>query len=422
MISLEGFARIGQVFALRDFRLFQLGRLAQLIGEWIYRVGVGWLTWELTESAAWLGIMGFVDQAPAIIVSPIAGVMADRVKRISLLQIAQTMALLQAAILSALVLLGVATVEIVAVLVFLHGVAAAATQPAAHSIIPSITPGQALSTAIAINALIFNLSRFVGPMLAGPLILQWGSGTAILANVIGSTVFIFMLMQVRVDESEVTGNRPDRGDRRVVKQIVEGLQYTVHHPGMRSLMIIVTAVSVLCFPLISLLPGFVAEVFHRGADALALMIAVMGIGAMAQGTYLAQRGPVRGLTRWIIINLLIAGTAFSAMIAASELWMGLVLMFIIGFGVVANRAGSQTLFHHAVAAEMRGRISSFYGMIFHGGPAVGALIMGIIAEYYGFRAVVAGSGFLLLGFWLWALKNQQTIAHAMEIEPKPKRA
>jgi predicted MFS family arabinose efflux permease len=416
MINLSGFAQVADVLKIRNYRLYQIGRLSNLVGTWTYRVGLGWLTWELTESPTWLGVIGFVDMAPSILVSPLAGVLADRMDRDRIMLIFQSLALIQAIAISVLVFPGWATIEWIVFLTLFHGVFSSITLPASHALVPSLVPSDRLTTAFAVNAMTFNLSRFLGPMLAGPPIVAWGTGPAIATNAFGILGFIVLLLMMQVEETEV---RSGKHDRRVTQEIADGVRYTAQHPGIGPMMIMVTVVSVICFPLIQLMPGFVAEVFNGGPDALAWMIAAVGIGAMIQSANLAQRASVHGLTKWVVLNLLVAAVVFSSFLLTSHMWVGLILMLIVGFTFVGNRIGAQSLFQHATAGEMRGRVSSLYGMIFQAGPAIGSLAMGAIAEYIGLRITFAGGGTVLFVTWLWALKRQKAVSAALEITRTP---
>jgi predicted MFS family arabinose efflux permease len=408
----QGLGAIWRTLNHAPFGRYQVGRLSNLVGNWTYRVGLGWLVWELTNSSAWLGAMGFLDLAPSIFVSPIAGVLADRMDRIKMFCMFQIFALISTVALSILVYLDAINIWGVSALVLMHGTAHALAQPASHSLVPSIVPPQYLSTAFALNALSFNLSRFIGPMLAGGLIVQWGTSPAIAANAIGTGIMILVMFGIRSPSGD--GKKHAKGS--MVTQMRAGLAYTVQHTGISALMVNVTVFSVLAFPLTHLLPGFAANVFNMGADGLAWLTASMGIGAILQGTYLGQRGPVKGLTRWIILNLFICGVVLITLYLNSNLIIGLGLMFVFGFTLVANRVGSQILFQHAVEPEMRGRVSSLYLTIFNAGPAVGSLALGFIADVIGLTETFALAGALVIAFWLWSLPRQNAIAAAMEIE------
>jgi MFS family permease len=409
----QGLGAIWRALNHAPFGRYQIGRLSNLVGNWMFRVGLGWLVWELTESSAWLGAIGFIDLAPSIFVSPIAGVLADRMDRIKMFCMFQSFALLSTAALSVLVYLDTINIWGVTALVFVHGTASALAQPAAHSLVPSIVPPQYLPTAFAINALSFNLSRFIGPMLAGALIVNWGTSPAIAANAIGTGIMILVMIGIRTSSGEGKKHTAKGG---MIAQMRAGLAYTVQHAGIGPLMINVTVFSVLAFPLTHLLPGFAANVFHMGADGLAWLTASMGIGAILQGTYLGQRGPVKGLTRWIILNLFICGVVLISLYLNSNLIVGLGLMFVFGFTLVANRVGSQILFQHAVEPEMRGRVSSLYLTVFNAGPAVGSLALGFIADIIGLTETFALAGVLIIIFWLWSLPRQAAVAAAMEIQ------
>src|SRR5215467_12263693 len=157
-----------------SFGLYSAGSAVSLIGMWMQRIAVGWLTWQLTGSGFWLGIIAFADFFPVVVVGPIAGAAADRWDRLTVIKISQTISLLQATLLFWLTATGSITLELLVALTAFQGVVVAFNQPARLALVPSLVPQTDLATAVAINSVIFNLARFIGPMLAGIAIVWWG--------------------------------------------------------------------------------------------------------------------------------------------------------------------------------------------------------------------------------------------------------
>ena len=407
----SGFGGILGVLRHRNFRVYISGNAVSLIGTWMQRTAVGWLTWDLTESGLWLGLIACADLLPAVAIGPLGGVLADRFDRLRIMMAAQTVALLQAATLFALTAGGVIGVELLALLVLVHGIAMGFNQPSRLALMPSLVPATALSTGIAINSVAFNLARFIGPALAGLLIVTVGVAGAFAANAISFLIFLAALTRLRLGSA--TRGVSGSGGASVLAELRDGIGYTLGHPGIRPMLLLLATVSLGVRPFIDLMPGFAAEVFGGGADTLALLSSTVGLGAVTSGLWIARRGP-RGLTRLVLINTLVASLAILGFVATDFLWFGLICVGLAGMALVASAVSMQTLMQLAVDGARRGRVLSLYGIIFIGGPAAGALIMGALSEVLGLRLPLAGGTFLALLVWLRIWQRRQAISAALE--------
>ncbi len=159
--------------------------------------------------------------------------------------------------------------------------------------------------------------------------------------------------------------------------------------------------------------------FGRGADGLAMLTAATGFGALLAGVWLARRGRIQGLTRILVSYMVVCAAALFVLASGGALWVGLGAVAVIGFSLVAVGVSTQTLLQSAVESAMRGRVMSLYGVIFLGGPAVGALVMGWIASNAGLGPPVAGGAVLCLGVWLWAMRRVWRAAPGLEAERPP---
>ncbi len=406
-----GFGSILGALRHRDFRIYISGNAVSLIGTWMQRTAVGWLTWELTQSGFWLGLVACADLLPAVVIGPLGGVLADRFDRLRIMMTAQTVALLQAATLFALTAGGVIGVELLALLVLVHGVAMGFNQPSRLALMPSLIPLAALSTGIAINSVAFNLARFIGPALAGLLIVSIGVAGAFAANALSFLIFLVALSRLRLNDTPRSPS--DRKGASVLAELRDGIGYTFGHPGIGPMLFLLATLSLGVRPFIDLMPGFAAEVFGGGADTLALLSSTVGLGAIASGLWIARRGP-RGLTRLVLINTLLASLAILGFVATDLLWFALISVALAGMALVASSVSMQTLMQLAVDGARRGRVLSLYGIIFIGGPAAGALIMGPLSEYLGLRLPLAGGTLFVLLVWLRTWRRRQAIAAALE--------
>ena len=405
---------IRSALAHRDFRLFSGGNVASHVGTWVQRMSVGWLAWELTQSGTWLGIVAFADLFPTVLLAPITGVVAERVERLRALRVIQALNLVQAVLIAGFTLSGAITIEILLILVALGGTVLAFGQSVRLAIVPSLVARQDLSAAIGINSLIFNGARFVGPMIAGFLILRYGVGWAFAFNAATFVVFLAMLSRIRLEHREQRALA--RGVRNVPGEIADGYAYAARHKGIGPMLVILTIVAICARPFMELLPGFADAVFGRGAEGLAWLTSAAGLGAMLGGLWLAQRGAVAGLTATTVSCIALLAAMLIGFSATDVFWLALPCLMVAGFAMIVVGAGEQTLLQNAVDPGLRGRVMGLYGMINRGGPAVGALIMGTLSSYVGLQWPVAGGAAICLLVWLWARSRQETMTRALEGE------
>jgi MFS family permease len=349
------------------------------------RIGVGWLAWDLSHSGAVLGLVAFADLFPTIVIGPFGGALADRFDRLRLLRVAQLAIMCQAFVLFALTATGLITVELLIALSLIGGIVVGFNQPARLALAPSLVPRSALATAVAINSIIFNGARFVGPALAGLVIVVSGVATVFAINALSFVAFLIALSRLRIDP--VTVDR--RGQRSMLGAIGEGLRYTREHPGIGPLLLLNAVLAVSTRPYFELLPGFAAEVFGRGAEGLAMLGSAVGLGAIVGGLWMAQRHEAAHLTYVALGSSFLV--ALSVLGFSLTTWFpgALICMALSGFGMVAAGVGTQTLMQTAVEETMRGRVLSLFGLIFRGGPALGALLMGAASELVGLQAPLA---------------------------------
>jgi MFS family permease len=393
------FGGVGLAFAGSEYRAYAIGNLVSLIGTWLQRVAVGWLAWELTHSGFWLGLVAAADLLPTVFLSPFAGSLADRRDKLRVVRATQIVATLQSALLAALAWAGAMTIDILVLLTLALGIANAVNQPARLALIPSLVEKAALPSAVAINSIIFNLARFIGPALAGAIIAGPGTAAAFAANTASFVVFLVALSRI-----EPGRGRPEStaAPRSLFGASLDGYRYALHHKVIGLALLIIAATSVCGRPLVELLPGFAGAVFGRGAQAFAWLTAMVGLGAIAGGLWMLEQPPLGRLARRVVAFVLVTALALLAFTATRHYWIALPSLFAIGFAMVVTGIGVQTLLQLEVEPAMRGRVMAIFGMIIRGGPALGALLMGAASEAVGLRLPVAAGALLCVGVWLWA--------------------
>src|SRR4051794_6841882 len=282
--SVGGFGNIARAFASRNYRLFAAGNAISLIGTWLQRVAVGWLAWQLTHSGAWLGLVAFADLFPTVLLSPWAGALADRRDRVRVIWVSQVVAMTQATLLALLTGFGIITIWSLFALAVLLGMANAVNQPARLALIPSLVDRANLASAVAINSIIFNGARFIGPALAGIVIAEGSIALAFAVNAVSFIVFMIALLGVRVAPEGVGA-----AGRTLFADTFAGYAYAARHPGIGPVLLLMTATAFFARGFSELLPGFADAVFGRGAQGLAWLTAMVGLGAVAGGLFMARR-------------------------------------------------------------------------------------------------------------------------------------
>ncbi len=413
MAGLSGLSAIRSALSNRNFAYYTAGNILSHFGSWIQRIAMGWLAWQLEESGFWLGVVAVSELAPAVILAPFAGVMADRVDRLRGIRSTQALALLQAAALATVTYLGHASIAWLIALAFVRGFIMAFNQPFRFAVLPSLVDRKDLPSAIAINSLSFNAARILGPVVAAWIIAQWGVATAFTVNALTFLVFIVALFAVRLENPFKAEPRPLRN---VPFEILEGIRYCVRMPGIAQMFFLMAVVAMCGRAYVELMPGFADDVFARGVDGLGILHSAIGGGAIVASVLLTMRGGIAGLVRLVAWMVLVVGIGLIGFTATASFWFAVVSAALTGFGMVIVGVGEQQLIQNAVEGHVRGRVMSLYGMISRGGPALGALLMGAASEWVGLRIPVALGGLVCFGMCFWVMARSRDMATALEGE------
>ena len=397
----------------RNFAWYFAGSSMGLIGIWGQRLTISWLAWEFTRSGFWLGVVVAADLLPTIFFAPIAGVVADRVNRHRMMFVTQFLGMLQALTLAALAFSGLLDIWCLVGLTMFIGIVWAFNTAARLSMVPNLLEPQHVPSAVAMDSAIFNLARFIGPMVAGYLIAGVGAGPTFLINGITFAVFLVCLLQARMIRDE----RGARSTANILVQATEGIRYAVKHPGIRPVLILIIALAIGIKPTLELLAGVTDTVYNLGPTGLGNLMAASAVGATIAAVWLAQRGTVVGMTRIVISALLLGIVSLFAFTATQSFVFGLVCASFIGAAIVVGGTGTQTLMQNAVDGAMRGRVMSLYGMVYRGGPALGAFAMGSAAEFIGFQSALACGGVIGAGALVWVFRQRKIMVSALEGPP-----
>ncbi len=342
---------------------------------------VGWLAWTLTHSGTWLGLVSLADFLPVLVLSPFAGVLADRRDRVWIIRITQLCGCAQATLLAILVASDLITVHLLFTLVLLLGIASAISQPSRLALIPTLVDRASLPSALAINSVIFNLARFIGPAVAGILIAQVGIAAAFAANAVSYIAFQISLAKLRDLPPQPVFERQN-----AIRASIEAYAYASRHPGIGPMLLLFVVTTIGTRGFIELFPGFADSVFARGPQGLSILTSTVGLGAMCGGAWMVLRPAITEAWRPIVFErTLVMSLAILAFTATDRFYLALPCVLVAGAAMTITGTGAQTLIQAAVDSRMRGRVMALYGMIFRAGPAVRSVLMGLASEHLELR-------------------------------------
>ena len=385
----------------RNYKLFFAGQGVSLVGTWMTRIATSWLIYRLTGSAVLLGVVGFAGQIPAFVLGPVAGVWVDRWNRHRTIVVTQILSMIQSLALAVLALSGIITVWEIVALAFFQGLINAFDMPARQSfVIEMVERREDLGNAIALNSSMVNAARLVGPAIAGVVVAAVGEGYCFLFDGLSYIAVIIGLLMMRLNPA------PSRKPaRRILHEWNEGWRYVVGSVPIRSILLNLSVVSLFGMPYSVLMPIFAAGLPGGGAHALGFLMASSGVGALIGAMMLAARRTVVGLGRRIVVTTAIFGAALVAFAFSKSLWLSMLILPFIGYGMMQQMAASNTILQTIVEDDKRGRVMAFYSMAFQGMAPFGSLMAGSVAARLGAPITVALSGVACLIGSLWFAKN-----------------
>ena len=384
-----------RAFRSKNFRIFYAGQGLALLGNWIQSVAMSWLVYRVTGSALLLGVTAGAQQLPVLFLSPIAGVWADRVNRRRLLVVIQSIAFLQAVTLAVLTFADVARVPFLIGLALLLGIVTSFETPTRQAFLLELIENRGdLPNAIALQSLLFQSARFVGPSVAGLLLALLGEAWCFLANALCYLAIIATYAAVRVKSREIAESGVEWW-----RQLASGFAYAFGYTGTRRLLLLLMMVGFFSAPWQSLMPIFAGETFGGDSKTFGFLIGAVGMGAVMGTFLLAARSSVRGLGRVISGTTITAGAALIAFSLSGTLWLSLVFLAVFGAGLVVTAASINTILQTLAEEDKRARIISMYVMCFLGFAPIGNFAAGALAESIGVHwtlfacgAVVASAG------------------------------
>jgi MFS family permease len=381
--------RLGAALLSRDFRILWIGAFTSTIGTWMQKIAQSWLVLSLTGSAWYLGLDSFLGELPILLFTLVGGVIADRHNRRLLLISSQVVQLSSAALLAALVWFDVVRIWHVLLLSCLTGFAQAFGGPAYQSLVPSLVPKADLPNAIALNSIQFNLSRVIGPALAGFAVASIGIAACFGVNALSFLAVIAALSALHVPHVRPLSSKP------MLTEMKGGLHYVRGEPTLVSLIVVASASTFLGLPMQTFLPVLAQQIFGEGVDTYSRMMSFSGAGAVTGALVVAWLGRFQGMGKVLlglqaVFSLLIIAVAWSRSMPLTYL-----LLFAAGVSTIITSSLVTSLVQLVAPDHMRGRVMSIYMVAFRGGMPLGSLISGALVSRIGLPIVLTLNGALL---------------------------
>jgi MFS family permease len=377
-----------------NFRRYYTGQAVSMIGTWVQSVALMWLAYRLSGSTWFTGLVGFLQSVPHLFLAPFAGVLGDRINRRKLLMTALSLLALQSTILAILSGTHLITMPQLAALALFAGICNAFETPTRQSIfVQLIDRREDLPNAIALNSMLMNGTRLIGPSIGGLLIALFNETVCFALNAVSYLAVVLALRGIRL------APKPPRPPSHPLADLAEGWRYAMGLLPVRRMLFALAAVSFSIAPYATLMPAMAVQVFGQGAELVGLFIGAVGFGAFISAVSLARRTSVRGLGRWLPIAASVAGLGAIGFGLSANIYASVAFMMMAGFGMFMTGAACNTIIQTVVDEEKRSRVMSYYTMFFIGIAPFGHFTAGWLAEHVGVRVtfMLGGAMSLLTG-------------------------
>lgn len=376
----------------RNFALIWSAALLSNIGSWMQTVAVGVLVTAKTGRASWTGLVAAAAFLPIGLLSPLGGLMADRMDRRKWLFITTVGETVFAAVLTLLATTGHDSPVAVTLLVFGGGAMSAVGFPAYQAMMPSLVPTGELGSAISLSSAQFNLGRVVGPALAGVAIVAGGYGWAFGINAASFFAVLVALCLVRLPPVA-----HPRTVESLIKRLGDGVRATTRTPAARLAVTLISVVALTASPFIALIPAVALKAFHSKASGTSLLVTAQGVGAVLGALALTPLATTFGRRRVLLADLIAVSVLLALYGLSPNIWLASIAMVAVGGAYIGVLAGCNTIIQLNATDALRGRMLGLYMMALGILYPVGAIAQGWIANAVGIRAVTVAGALLLFG-------------------------
>ncbi|MDQ2753006.1 MAG: MFS transporter [Bacteroidota bacterium] len=379
-------------FKSRNYRLYFVGQSISLIGTWMQKTAVSWVVYSLTHSKFMLGVSAFATLFPSFLFSFLGGVVSDRYNKYKVLLTTQVISMIQAVLLTLVVFSNHYTVAEILALGALLGIVNAFDVPARQSLVYDMVDDKKdLPNAVALNSSMVNLSRLIGPGIAGIAIEKLGDTICFGMNAISFIAVIISLLMMRLP-AYVAKPRT----KNIMGDLREGLEYVRRNKNLTFIFYMIGIMSLFVLPYNTLMPVYAKDIFKGTASTFGVIDSVIGLGAFIGAIYLASQKKEANLHYILARNTFIFGTGLILFSHTHLYWLALFFILISAFGMMAQIAVSNTMVQTTVASAMRGRVISFFTTILFGLQPLGGLLVGFASEHIGVQNTVLCEGVIAL--------------------------
>ena len=382
----------------RNYRYYFFGQAVSVLGSWVQQVALSWLIYRLTGSVALLGVTTFAALLPMLLVGPLAGAWIDRRDKRRLLILVQGLLGLQAAVLSVLTAMDAIGPNLIVAMSATLGLLNAFDAPLRQSQIGVFVGNRAdLPNALALNAMLFNSGRFLGPPLAGLVLGLTSEAVCFAINAVSFSALAFGVSRIRVPEVP-------RAVGSMGQVFREGLSYVWTEYPVRMLIFVLATVNLTASSYAVLLPVFAKDVFGGDARMLGWLWGAAGAGAFLGTVFLATRKHMLGLIKVVLGGACISALGLLAFSHNQALLLALPSMAAVGFGISVCNVGVNMLLQSMAPDHLRGRVVSFFSSTRFGLDAIGGLLAGLLAARTGVQMAMLIEGAVLVLFFIWTLR------------------
>jgi MFS family permease len=384
-----------RVLTSGQFGQFYAGNGLSLIGTWMQRIACGWLVWDWTHSAFWLGILSVGDLLPVMAIGPFAGVAADRWDRLRQNILAQGASALVAVLTAVLLATGHLGIVGIVLLTTVQGTLAAIIQPARLSMIQQLVRREDLATAVALNSVNVNLARLLGPAAAGAMILYADIVWVFAVNAAVTLLFVFVLTRLRLAPSARSASTGG-----FMNEMGEGFVHILRAKPLWLILLAMLCGGSMVRAIAELMPAIAAGIFTDNATGLAVLTGAAAVGAVGSGLSMGSGRPAR-LLRGALLWWGLGAVTTVLLTQAPSIAIAVCAAVVLGFSITRGLVSTQTFVQLTTPDELRGRVLSVHGLIARGSPALGALVIGFVADRTGLaRAVEWSSAALILSLFV----------------------
>lgn len=390
------------------FRRYFAGQAVSILGSWIQQVAMAWLVYRITGSAALLGVTAFAALIPQLLIGPLAGAWVDKHDKRRALLWVQALLTTQALLLAWLTWMDWVSAWLLVAMSALMGVLNSFDTPLRQSLISAfVGRREDLPNALALNAMLFNSGRFIGPPIAGLLLANLSEAACFAVNALSFLALIAAVSSIRL-------HALPRAQGSMGDVFREGVVYAWQTWLVRMLILTLIALNLTASAYAVLLPVFARDVFAGDARTLGWLWGAAGCGAFLSTLYLATRQSMPGLVRSIVWGAAMSALALAVFGLTRQLPVALAAMVVLGFGISVSNVGINMVLQSTAPDRLRGRVVSFFTSARFGFDALGGLIAGVLATALGAGVTLALEGGVLLGFVLFLLSRRRALRQAID--------